>query len=65
MNTIAVLSPGEMGSEVAKRLLRSGARVVTCVAGRSAATVHRAEAAGIECLLPAQDWYSFSRKPLA
>ncbi|HLQ31090.1 MAG TPA: NAD(P)-binding domain-containing protein [Chloroflexota bacterium] len=50
MSAIAVLSPGEMGTQVATRLLRSGSRVVTSLDGRSAATVQRAEAAGIECL---------------
>ena len=50
MSAIAILSPGEMGTAVAKRLRDSGARVVTCVAGRSAATAERAEAAGLECL---------------
>ena len=50
MSTIAVLSPGEMGTQVAKRLLRSGARVITCLAGRSPATATRAEEAGVECL---------------
>lgn len=46
--TIAVVAPGAMGSAVAARLVGRGARVLTSVAGRSAATVARAEAAGME-----------------
>lgn len=50
MDAIAILSTGEMGTQVAGRLKRAGARVVTIVAGRSQATAKRAEEAGIECL---------------
>ena len=46
--TIAVVAPGAMGSAVGARLVGRGARVLTSVAGRSAATVARAEAAGME-----------------
>jgi 3-hydroxyisobutyrate dehydrogenase-like beta-hydroxyacid dehydrogenase len=49
MATIAILSPGEMGSAVARRLRRQGNRVLTCVAERSEATVRRASEAGLEC----------------
>ncbi len=46
--TIAVVAPGAMGSAVGARLVGRGARVLTSTAGRSAATVARAEAAGME-----------------
>lgn len=41
---------GEMGSGIAARLVENGARVLTSLAGRSAATVSRARAAGAEVL---------------
>lgn len=50
MTVLAILSAGEMGSAVAWRLLSTGNRVVTCVAGRSQATARRASEAGLECL---------------
>ena len=46
--TIAIVAAGEMGSAMARELRQHGARVVTCLAGRSAATRARAEAAGFE-----------------
>ncbi|MFL9827477.1 DUF1932 domain-containing protein [Rhodoplanes sp. SY1] len=45
--TIAVLAPGEMGAAVGARLVAGGARVVTSLAGRSAATAERARRAGL------------------
>lgn len=45
--TIAILAPGAMGSAVARRLGEHGARVLTSLAGRSAATAQRAAAAGM------------------
>jgi len=45
--TIAVISPGAMGSAVARRLSEHGARVLTGLAGRSPATCARAAAAGM------------------
>ena len=45
---IGVVAPGAMGSAVARRLVEHGARVVTLLDGRSAATRARAEAAGME-----------------
>ncbi|SRR5581483_84397 len=50
MSTVAILSTGEMGSNVALRLRRAGSRVVTCLAGRSSATAKRAREAGVDCL---------------
>ncbi|HWA50494.1 MAG TPA: DUF1932 domain-containing protein [Dongiaceae bacterium] len=47
MVTIAVIAMGEMGAGVARRLVERGARVLTSLAGRSAASAKRAEAAGV------------------
>jgi len=47
---IAVVSMGEMGSGIAARLVENGARVLTSLAGRSAATQSRAKSAGAEIL---------------
>jgi L-threonate 2-dehydrogenase len=44
---VAVIAPGMMGSAVAKRLTSCGVRGRTLLAGRSAATVARAQAAGL------------------
>lgn len=44
---IALLSPGAMGSAVARRLTDAGHDVLTSLAGRSAATMARAHAAGM------------------
>ena len=48
MPTVAVLSPGEMGSSVGRVLAEGGARVLTCLAGRGEATASRAREAGFE-----------------
>ena len=45
--TIAILAPGAMGSAVAQRLTGHGARVLTSLEGRSAATAQRAREAGM------------------
>ena len=45
---IGVVAPGAMGSAVARRLVENGARVLTLLEGRSAATRARAEAVGME-----------------
>ncbi|HWK45634.1 MAG TPA: DUF1932 domain-containing protein [Stellaceae bacterium] len=44
---IGVLAPGAMGSAIAAGLVEHGARVLTSLDGRSAATVARAQAAGM------------------
>jgi 3-hydroxyisobutyrate dehydrogenase-like beta-hydroxyacid dehydrogenase len=44
---IAIVAPGAMGSAVARRLHEHGARVLTSLAGRGAATRERAQAAGL------------------
>ncbi len=45
---IAVIGAGAMGSAVARRLVENGARVITYLEGRSASTIERAKAAGME-----------------
>jgi len=49
---IAILSPGAMGSAISARLVEHGARVLTSLDGRSASTVNRARAAGMEDVSP-------------
>ncbi len=44
---VAVIAPGAMGSGVGQRLAEQGAEVRTSIAGRSAATIERAQAAGM------------------
>jgi 3-hydroxyisobutyrate dehydrogenase-like beta-hydroxyacid dehydrogenase len=44
--TIAIIAPGEMGSAVGRSLRERGAQIVTSLAGRSKASVARAERAG-------------------
>lgn len=50
MATLAVLSPGEMGSRVGAVLAQGGARVLTCLEGRGQASAQRAAAAGMQPL---------------
>jgi 3-hydroxyisobutyrate dehydrogenase-like beta-hydroxyacid dehydrogenase len=45
--TIAIVAPGEMGSGIARRLAEHHARVLTSLAGRSAATAARARDASM------------------
>jgi L-threonate 2-dehydrogenase len=44
--TIAIIGPGEMGSAVGRSLREGGARILTSLAGRSGASIARAERAG-------------------
>ncbi len=46
-DVIAVIAPGEMGAAIGQRLRERGARVLTSLAGRSAASGKRAERAGM------------------
>lgn len=50
--TVAVIAPGNMGAAVGARLVDNGAKVITSLAGRSAASVERAASAG---MTPATD----------
>jgi 3-hydroxyisobutyrate dehydrogenase-like beta-hydroxyacid dehydrogenase len=45
---IAVIGAGAMGSAIARRLVENGAKVLTYLEGRSAATIERAKTAGME-----------------
>lgn len=45
--TVAITAPGNMGAAVGARLIRHGTKVLTLLNGRSAASVARAEAAGM------------------
>ena len=47
METVAMLSPGEMGHSIAAILIKHGLRVVTCLEGRSQRTIELAEKTGI------------------
>ena len=47
-DTIAVIGAGEMGAAVGHRMLSKGARVLTTLKGRSAASGERVRLAGIE-----------------
>jgi 3-hydroxyisobutyrate dehydrogenase-like beta-hydroxyacid dehydrogenase len=46
--SVAIVAQGAMGSAIAQRLVKHGARVVTCLEGRSAASRARAVAAGMD-----------------
>jgi 3-hydroxyisobutyrate dehydrogenase-like beta-hydroxyacid dehydrogenase len=48
ISTVAILSPGEMGSGVGTVLHQRGLRVLTCLAGRGAGSRERAAGAGFE-----------------
>ena len=48
VGTVAVPSPGDMGSGVGRELIARGFRVRTCLAGRSERSCRLAEAAGLE-----------------
>ena len=54
MTAIAIVAMGEMGSGIAGRLVENGARVLTSLDGRSAASADRARAAGVEDLPDAE-----------
>lgn len=54
MTTIAVIAMGEMGAGIAGRLVENGVRVLTSLEGRSAASLGRAKAAGVEILSDAE-----------
>lgn len=49
-DTIAIIAPGEMGSAVGRRLAEHGARIITTLAGRSPASLARAERAGFAAM---------------
>jgi L-threonate 2-dehydrogenase len=48
MTTVAIIAPGAMGSAIGQRLRQNGARVLTALKGRSAASIARANLAEME-----------------
>ena len=55
LETIAILSPGDMGHGVGKALAEHGYRVITCLDGRSQRTRDLADAAGIADVSPLEE----------
>ena len=47
VKTVAILSPGDMGSNVGRALRENGLEVITCLTERSARTRELSEIAGI------------------
>src|SRR6516162_3223298 len=45
VNRVGILYPGDLGAALGHAITKAGGTVVTCLAGRSAATISRAEAA--------------------
>ena len=60
IDTVAILSPGDMGHAVGRRLREQELRVVTCLAGRSQRTRALSEQAGIEDLATMEEMVSAS-----
>jgi putative dehydrogenase len=52
--TVAIIAPGNMGSAVGRRLTEHNVKVLTSLAGRSAASAARAGAAGMTAVADAQ-----------
>ena len=52
--TVAIIAPGNMGSAVGRRLTENKVKVLTSLAGRSAASAARASAAGMTAVADAQ-----------
>ena len=50
IETIAIIGAGEMGSAIGRRLREMGARVITEIKGRSAASLARVQRAGLEVI---------------
>ena len=50
IETVAIISPGDMGHAVGRALSKRGLRIVTCLEGRSERTQNLAKAAGFEIL---------------
>lgn len=60
INTVAILSPGDMGHAVGRRLRENELRVVTCLEGRSPRTRALSEDAGIEDIPSMEDLVAHS-----
>jgi putative dehydrogenase len=50
MATVAIVGAGEMGAAVGQRMRERGARVLTTLTGRTAASIERARRAGLETI---------------
>lgn len=48
--SVAIIGAGEMGAAVGLRMRKTGARVITTLKGRSAASIDRASSAGLEAI---------------
>jgi len=48
IKTIAIISPGDMGSGLGKVLVQEGYQVLTCLEGRSTLTKELAQKAGVD-----------------
>ena len=48
--SVAIVAPGNMGAAIGRRLIENGLRVLTSLAGRSVASVKRAQAAGMQAV---------------
>ncbi|MEA2758432.1 MAG: hypothetical protein QOH65_1045 [Methylobacteriaceae bacterium] len=48
--TVAIVAPGNMGAAIGRRLTDNGVRVLTSLAGRSATSAKRAQAAGMQAV---------------
>jgi 3-hydroxyisobutyrate dehydrogenase-like beta-hydroxyacid dehydrogenase len=48
--SVTIVAPGNMGAAIGRRLADNGVRVLTSLAGRSAASARRAEAAGMHAV---------------
>ncbi len=55
VNTVAIMSPGDMGHAVGQVLSESGLDVITCTKGRSSRTKHLAESAGLRQVATLED----------
>jgi len=55
VNTVAIMSPGDMGHAVGQVLCESGLDVITCTEGRSNRTKNLAEAAGLRQVATLED----------
>ena len=60
INTVAILSPGDMGSNVGRALREDGLEVITCLDGRSDRTRELAEVAGIVDVSPLDEMLAAS-----
>ena len=60
INTVAILSPGDMGSNVGRALREDGLDVITCLDGRSARTKELSAVAGIADVSPLSEMLAAS-----